>query len=81
MSVCAGLGIVATLAFITVSWPGDTGRRVIAVVVFAAVGFLTCASAAVLSAARDTYAVSTRPAERDAGAADARGDEGPGGSP
>lgn len=55
MAVFAIVGILATLAFITVGWPGDTGRRVIAVVVIAAVGFVASASAAILAAARDTY--------------------------
>lgn len=56
MAGFAVLGIVATLAFITVGWPGDTGRRVIAVIILSALAFMACASAAVLSAARDTYA-------------------------
>ena len=50
------------LAFITVGWPGRTGRYVIAVVVCAALIFLTCASIAVLAAARDSYA---RPPDRE----------------
>jgi len=68
MSACAVVGIVATLAFITVGWPGNSGRRVIAVVVFAAIGFLACASTAVLSAARDTYP--RRPARPEEGSGD-----------
>ena len=55
MALFAVVGILATLAFITVGWPGDTGRRVIAVVVFSAFGFIASASAAILAAARDTY--------------------------
>jgi hypothetical protein len=56
MAGFAVLGIGATLAFITVSWPGRTGRYLTATIVLSAVGFLASASAAVLSAARDTYA-------------------------
>ena len=61
MALFAVVGILATLAFITVGWPGDTGRRVIAVVVVSAVGFMACASAAILAAARDAYPSRSRP--------------------
>ncbi|MDQ3986490.1 MAG: hypothetical protein M3280_08335 [Actinomycetota bacterium] len=61
MALSALTGILAMLAFITVTWPGDTGRYVIAVFVGSGIGFLACASTAVFSAARDTYA---RPAEK-----------------
>ena len=44
------------LAFATVHWTGAAGHYVIGFVVVAAVGFLACASAAVFTAARDTYA-------------------------
>ena len=57
MAFCALLGIVSMLAFITVNWPGDTSRYIVGAFVLAGVGFLACASAAVLTAARDTYAV------------------------
>jgi hypothetical protein len=43
------------LAFISISWPGDTGRFVIAVCIGAAISFMACASIAVFSAARDSY--------------------------
>jgi hypothetical protein len=62
MALSAMVGILAMLAFITVGWPGRTGRYVIAVVVCAALIFLTCASIAVLAAARDSYA---RPPDRE----------------
>jgi hypothetical protein len=55
MAICALLGIAAMLAFITVTWPGDTRRYVIAVFLLSGVGFLSSASIAVFSAARDTY--------------------------
>ena len=56
MAGFALLGILAMLAFITVAWPGESGRYVIAVFIFSGVGFLACASTAVFSAARETYA-------------------------
>jgi hypothetical protein len=56
MAAFALLGILAMLAFITVAWPGESGRYVIAVFIFCGVGFLACASTAVFSAARETYA-------------------------
>ena len=59
MTICAIAGILSMLAFITVSWPEDSGRYVIAVFIGAGVGFLTSASIAVFSAARDTYTPST----------------------
>ena len=56
MALCALVGIVAMFAFITIRWPGDTSRYVITVFVASGVGFLACASAAIFTAARDTYA-------------------------
>jgi len=55
MAVSALLGIGAMLAFITISWPDDTSRYVLAVFMISVVGFMTSASLAVFSAARDTY--------------------------
>ena len=55
MAVSALLGIGAMLAFITISWPDDTSRYVLAVFVASVIGFMTSASLAVFSAARDTY--------------------------
>jgi hypothetical protein len=55
MALSAFIGIAAVLALISVRWPGDTGRFVIAVCVGAAISFMACASTAVFSAARDTY--------------------------
>ena len=55
MTICAIVGILAMLAFITVSWPDDTGRYVVGVFIGSGIGFLASASIAVFSAARDTY--------------------------
>jgi hypothetical protein len=55
MAAFAVVGILATLAFITVGWPGRIGRFVGGAIFMSVVGFLACASAAVLTAARDTY--------------------------
>ena len=55
MAICALIGIAAMLAFITINWPGNSSRYLVFAFVAAGLGFLTCASAAVLSAARDTY--------------------------
>ena len=55
MAVFALIGIAAMLAFITISWPDDSSRYVVAVFMIAVVGFVTSASIAVFSAARDTY--------------------------
>ena len=56
MAVSALVGTASMLAFATVHWTGAAGHYVIGVVILAAVGFLACASAAVFTAARDTYA-------------------------
>ncbi|MEA2498142.1 MAG: hypothetical protein QOH26_547 [Actinomycetota bacterium] len=53
-SLIAALSFVA---FITVRWPGDYGRVVVAVFMFAVVGAIASTSAAVLTAARATYAI------------------------
>jgi hypothetical protein len=60
MALCAVVGIVATLLFITIRWPGESGRFVVATVVLAGLGFFLCASIAIFAAARDTYARSPR---------------------
>ena len=65
MAICALVGIFSMLAFITVSWPGETGRYVVGVVIAAGVGFMTCASLAVFSAARETYVVRDSSGKRD----------------
>ena len=56
MAVCALVGIIAMFGFITINWPGNSSRYIVFAFVAAGLGFLTCAAAAVLSAARDTYA-------------------------
>ena len=55
MAGCALVGIIAMLAFITVNWSAGAGRVVVATFVLSGIGFLACASTAVLTAARDTY--------------------------
>ena len=67
MAVFALAGIGSMLAFVTVRWTGTTARVVIAAVVLSAVGFLACASAAVFTAARDTYAHGPREASKRKG--------------
>ena len=74
MTLCALIGILSMLAFITVSWPEESGRYVIGVFIGAGIGFLTCASIAVFSAARETYVT---PASDDV----SDGDEPPGAPP
>ena len=60
MALFALLGIGSMLAFVTVRWTGVAARLIVAAVVLSAVGFLACASAAVFTAARDTYARDAR---------------------
>lgn len=52
MAAFAFLGIGALFAFITVEWPGESSRYVMAVFMFSVVGFIACASIAVFTAAR-----------------------------
>lgn len=56
MALSAVVGVLAMLTFITVGWPGRSGRYVVGVAVVAALVFVTSASIAVFAAARDTYA-------------------------
>jgi hypothetical protein len=44
------------LAFVTIRWPGSSGRYLIAVLFGSVIVFVVSASTAVLTAARDTYA-------------------------
>ena len=55
IAVSALAGIVSTLAFVTIRWPGSTGRYLIAVLFTSVIVFVVSASTAVLTAARDTY--------------------------
>lgn len=64
MGISAIVGVVAMLAFITVTWPDDIGRVVIGICLFSGLAFLTFASTAVFTAARDTYR--TDAAKKDA---------------
>lgn len=55
MAASALVGIASLFMFATVNWPGGIGRILVAIFFFSALSFVTCASAAVFSAARDTY--------------------------
>ena len=55
IAVSALVGIISTLAFVTIRWPGSTGRFLIAVLFMSVIVFVVSASTAVLTAARDTY--------------------------
>lgn len=59
MAVSALVGVAALFAFITVGWPDGVRRYIIGLFFFAGIAFLACASAAVFSAARDTYPTRT----------------------
>jgi hypothetical protein len=61
MAVCLVVAIVAGSAFLTVGWPGRSGRVVVAVMMAGVLGFLACTSVAVLTAARDSYARPDQP--------------------
>lgn len=55
-AVSGVLALVTALAFVNIRWPGASRRVVIAVLLFAIVGFITGVSITILGAARDTYA-------------------------
>jgi hypothetical protein len=55
MAMSAFIGIVALFLLATVQWTDTTRRYVILTMVFACIGFVVFAAAAVLFAARDTY--------------------------
>jgi hypothetical protein len=55
MAVSALVGVAAMLGFITIRWPGDSGRYVVVAIIASVIAFLGFASAAVFTAARDTY--------------------------
>ena len=65
MALFAIVGALSILAFITVSWPADSGRYLWIVFVSCIVGFIACASAAVLAAAKDTYPTDRPSAKAD----------------
>jgi hypothetical protein len=49
------LAILSGIAFVTVRWPGDSGRVVTAIFMFSVIGLAASVSASVLTAARVTY--------------------------
>ena len=55
MALSALIGTAAMFAFITVGLPDSAQRYVVGVLIFSVLAFLVCASAAVFSAARETY--------------------------
>ena len=55
MAIFAILAVLSALAFITVRWPGDTGRYVKVALAGSITGFVASAAVAVLAAARNTY--------------------------
>jgi hypothetical protein len=65
MATSALVGIVATFLFVTVTWPGDTGRYVGATIFLSVVGFVTGAAIAIFTAARDTYVLTNGPSKTD----------------
>lgn len=56
MALSALVGIASMFAFITVGWSESTRGYVLGVFFLSVLVFLTCASAAVFTAARDTHA-------------------------
>ena len=48
-------GLVAILAFLTVGWPGETGRYLVAIFIGSIIGCFACASAALFTAMRGTH--------------------------
>ena len=67
MASSALVAIVAGFLFIAVGWPDNTGKIVASIGFFAGISFLAFASAAVFTAARDTYARSDHRRRGDAG--------------
>jgi hypothetical protein len=55
VAVFVVIGLVAILAFLTVGWPGDTGRYLVAIFIGSIIGCFACASAALFTAMRGTY--------------------------
>lgn len=55
MGISALVGVAAMLAFITITWPANLSRVIVGVCLLAGLSFLAFASAAVFTAARDTY--------------------------
>lgn len=55
MGISAIVGVASMLLYITVTWPDNIGRVVIGICLISGLAFLTFASTAVFSAARDTY--------------------------
>lgn len=55
MGISALVGVAAMFAFITITWPDNLRRIIVGICLFSVLAFLTFASTAVFTAARDTY--------------------------
>lgn len=55
MTLCALGGLLGTLSFFVVGWPGGLARTIKAGIFMSILGFLACGAIAVFAAARDTY--------------------------
>ena len=55
MGISAIVGVCAMLALITVNWTDSMSRIIVGICLLSGLAFLTFASSAVFSAARDTY--------------------------
>jgi TRAP-type C4-dicarboxylate transport system permease small subunit len=64
MALFALAGVITLVALITVNWPEEISRYLVAAFVGAGIGFLASASIAVLTAARDTYRTPSVPDRR-----------------
>ena len=67
MATSALIGIAATFLFVTVTWSGDAGRYVGAVIFLSVVGFVASAAIAIFTAARDTYVLTRDASKTDDG--------------
>jgi hypothetical protein len=64
MAISAIAGICLMLAFVSVRWPGDTGRYLKVAFVLSVIAFMASCIMAILGAARDTY-IKREVGERD----------------
>lgn len=55
MAISALTALGSMIAFITVRWPGSSGRVVMGIFLFSLLALAACMSTAIFTAARDTY--------------------------
>lgn len=63
LALSALVGLLATIGFVSVSWPGESSRFVFGIVIVSGISFLASASIAIFAAATPSVRTTSPPAK------------------